>query len=179
MEAILIIDMQEDFCDYGPFNNLGVLEIDAKIGSFLKNLKNIEKYKIIGSVDYHPYNHISFNFFPIHCVKGTLGQKLLPSASEIKFDLMIKKGTYKWIDNLSPFFNGKRKTALDKFLQRNNIKKVYLAGCIGEICIKQTYLDLEKFGYIPLIIDELTYFRLKNEKTKFNLIKAAEFLKNQ
>lgn len=178
MKAIIFIDMQEDFSDYGPFTNIGVLEIDQKIPGFFKKIsKDTNKWKVIFSMDYHPRNHISFKLFPMHCIKGTLGVRFLPNADSVKKDLIVKKGTHKWIDNLSAVYNGKRKTKLEKFLKQNEITKVYLAGVIGDICVKQTYLDLVKLDYNPLIIDELTYFREEDSKEGLNIIKMEEALK--
>jgi len=177
MKAIIFIDMQEDFCDYGPFTNIGVLKIDQKIPEFFDQIKkNAHNWKIIFSMDYHPMNHISFKFFPVHCIKGTLGSKFLPNSNLVKKDLIIKKGTYKWIDNLSAVYNGKRKTKLEKFLKQNKIEEVYLAGVIGDICVKQTYLDLLKLNYKPLIIDELTYFRETSSKNGLSIISIKEVL---
>lgn len=176
MKALIFIDMQEDFCDYGPFTNIGVLEIDAKIPNFIKKLNHDNSWKIIFSIDYHPFNHESFKIFPRHCIKGTLGAEFLPNSMLVHKNLIIKKGTKRSIDNLSAFYNGNKKSPLDKFLKKNKIEEILLAGVIGDICVRQTYLDLLKEGYKVTIIDELTYFRVPESRKGLNILKIEEVL---
>ncbi len=155
MKAIILVDMQNDFSDIGSLPIEGTINLAKKINEFISKLDNKE-YKIIASQDWHHFKHFSFVQYPVHCVYFSKGSKLISPLDEFKFDLIVKKGTYRKIENFSPFYNGKRKTKLNSFLNKNNIKEVYVIGVAKDICVKETIMDLIKFNFTPILIDDLS-----------------------
>ncbi len=156
MKAIIVVDMQKDFCDYGPINVKGCLELANKINLFL-NKVNRQDWYFVFSRDWHPHNHMSFKYFNKHCVKKTIGSEYIDVLKEISKDLQIKKGTQKNIDSFSVFYKNKRKhSQLAKWLQKHDVKEVYICGVLKEVCVLQTANDGINLGFNTYVIDDLT-----------------------
>lgn len=144
--ALLIIDYQYDFV-----NNKGFLKIKnaIKLKPYLENLITIFKSKnakVIASKDLHPINHKSFNIWPIHCIKNTIGSSLM--IQEEKVDFIVKKGIDPEIESYSAFFDEKGKSNnLNEYLKKHNITHLYVVGLAISYCIKATIVDAMKLGY--------------------------------
>ncbi|MGL4616841.1 MAG: isochorismatase family protein [Mycoplasmoidaceae bacterium] len=154
MKAILIIDMQNDFSDFGTLPVKGSIELAKKIFEFTKSL-NKNEFKVITSLDYHPINHVSFNTFPVHCVAKTKGVELIEPLNILGYDLVIKKGTKKRFENFSCFYNGKKESKLRKYLNKNNISDIYVCGIALDICVDATIRDLIKNNYNTFLLEDL------------------------
>lgn len=172
MNALLIIDVQNDFCSNGA---LEVREGDMVIPIINKLIDTFEKNGdlIIATQDFHPKEHKSFSinsggkigtigelnglsqiWWPEHCVIGTHGSEFHKDLKKIKH--IVKKGTDIEIDSYSGFFdNGKLKaTELDKLLKSNNIKTLFIAGLATDYCVKYTVLDALSLKYEVYVIKD-------------------------
>lgn len=156
--ALIVVDMQNDFYKNGPLgskNQECVVNYAIEIINFFRKNNNL----IIFSKDYHPVDHISFKKWPKHCIKNTKGAELIDGIKTNKDDLIICKGTFKNIENFSPFYNGKKETILKEYLINNNIKNLYIIGFYGDFCVKNTAIDGLKFGFsITLISNGIKNF---------------------
>ena len=165
MKALLIVDVQNDFC-YG-----GTLEVKGANKIFPTINKLIDKFEenndlIVATLDSHPPNHGSFAsnshgnigklgelngipqiWWPDHCIKGTYGFKL---HKDLKPPIKHKiyKGENSKYDSYSGFFDAHREaTQLDSLLKKYNIDELYVVGLATDYCIKFTVLDALKLGY--------------------------------
>ncbi len=156
MRAIIIVDMQKDFSDFGSIVIKGANQVAQDIRTFLEKLDHNEWYFVF-SRDFHPYNHMSFKYLPVHCVKQTIGAQYHDELIDIAKDLEIKKGTNKNYDSFSAFYKNKRKhSKLFKKLQKLNIKDVYVCGLMKEICVLHTANDAVSLGFNTYVIEDLT-----------------------
>jgi nicotinamidase/pyrazinamidase len=167
--ALLIVDVQNDFC---PGGALAIQDGDAII-PIINRLQYLFEV-VIATQDWHPANHISFatnhpgrNTFevisangisqvlwPIHCVPGTFGAGFHPNLQTNRFRLILRKGTNPGLDSYSTFRENDRKTLtrLDGYLRSIEIKNVYLCGLATDYCVLYSALDAISFGFDTKVI---------------------------
>ncbi len=156
MKAIIIVDMQKDFSDFGTIVLKGANELANKISIFLNKINRKDWYFVF-SRDWHPYNHMSFKYFAKHCIKKTMGSEYHDQLKEIDKDYEVKKGTSKNYDSFSAFYINKRnKSKLQKWLLKHNVKEIYVCGVVKEICVLQTANDSVELGFDTYVIQDLT-----------------------
>jgi len=171
MKALLIIDLQYDFC---PGGALAIEEGDKLVPLANELMKQFEI--IVASQDWHPANHKSFAanhpwrkpgqvidlnglqqvLWPIHCVQGTMGSDLLDELDRNNLTIVFRKGTDPEIDSYSAFFdNGHRKsTGLNGYLKEIGIEELFVMGLATDYCVKFTVLDALELGFkVNLIKD--------------------------
>jgi nicotinamidase/pyrazinamidase len=169
MNALLIIDIQNDFC---PGGALAVPEGD-RIIPVVNDL--LGKFDLaVATQDWHPADHGSFAanhpgktpgdiiklaglsqfLWPVHCVQGTPGAELHPSLNVSAIERVFRKGDDPQIDSYSGFFdNGRRKgTGLAEYLQSRGVDSIYLCGLATDFCVKFTALDAVQLGFKTYLI---------------------------
>lgn len=171
MEALIIIDVQNDFCPGGKLAVPKGDEIIPIINSLLPRFSHV-----VQTQDWHPRDHLSFAsnhpgkseyesvqlsygdqvLWPDHCVQGTNGADFHPELITDHTQLIIRKGFRKEIDSYSAFFENdqKTKTGLDGFLKNLEIKKLFLCGLATDFCVKWTALDAIKLEYEVHLIED-------------------------
>lgn len=151
-EALIIIDYQNDFIN--PKNGTLYIKNSEKTLNYI--LKKIDDFKaknylIIATKDWHPKNHVSFNKWPLHCIKNTKGAKLY-QIDENKIDKIIKKGIDPNFDSYSAFFDDNNKSnGLDEYLKLNKVNKITILGVALDICVNATFNDAIKLNYNTII----------------------------
>lgn len=171
MKALILIDIQYDFC---PGGALEVKNGDEVIP--VANKLSPQFDLIIATQDWHPADHGSFAanhpwrypgqvidlngleqiLWPIHCVQNSFGAEFVKELDTSNFTAVFRKGTDKEIDSYSGFFdNGHRKaTGLHEFLQEKGVDELYVMGLALDYCVKFTVLDALELGYkVQLIVD--------------------------
>ncbi len=165
--ALLVIDMQNDFCEGG---SLAVPNANEVI-PYINQLIDSKKFdKIVFSQDWHPKGHISFasthenkkpfenitledgtqqTLWPDHCVPSTFGVEFHKDMNTSKTDHVVKKGKNPMVDSYSAFEdnNHKEKTDLDDYLKKENVKEVTVVGLALDYCVRFTCEDAIKNGY--------------------------------
>ena len=171
MRALLLIDLQYDFC---PGGALAVARGDETIPVANRLLSKFST--IVATQDWHPANHGSFAvnhpgtkpydmgelaglpqvMWPAHCVQGTRGAELHTDLDRNLITEVFRKGTDPAIDSYSGFFdNGHRKsTGLGDWLKQRDIKKVYILGLASDYCVKFTALDARELGFDVAVITD-------------------------
>jgi nicotinamidase/pyrazinamidase len=94
--------------------------------------------------------------WPVHCVMGSAGAELLPGLDKGRIQKTIQKGTDPEIDSYSVFFdNGHRKaTELQRILQQQGIRDIFLLGLATDYCVKFSVLDSVRLGFkTHLVLD--------------------------
>lgn len=170
-QALLIVDMQNDFMDDGPLAVPGALALVPLINQLLPYFG-----AIIASKDWHPCDHQSFaannpprkvgdiidlngiahTLWSIHCVQGSYGAQIVDGLDGDKFDHTVFKGNDPSIDSYSAFFdNGhQRSTGLDEELKRRGIKELFICGVATDYCVKWSALDACALGYKVFVIED-------------------------
>lgn len=172
--ALLLIDLQNDFC---PGGALAVGEGDRVIAVANEaiNACLAQKIPVIASQDWHPAEHRSFAinsnaepgtvgelegltqvWWPVHCVQDKPGAALHPLLNQAAITAIFRKGQDPDIDSYSAFFdNGRRaKTPLDDWLQQHGIKSLFILGLATDYCVKYTVLDALALGYQTTVISD-------------------------
>jgi len=171
MEALLLVDLQNDFL---PGGALGVPEGDQVIPV----ANRVQEYFdiVIATADWHPPGHGSFAsshpgckagdvielsgmpqvLWPDHCVQHTEGAEFSPHLNTGKIDKVIYKGMDPEIDSYSGFFdNGRQKaTGLETYLRDQKVDTVYVMGLATDYCVKYTALDAVSLGYRTWLIED-------------------------
>lgn len=171
MRALLLVDLQYDFC---PGGALAVAQGDATI----RVANRVMPYfsTVVATRDYHPADHQSFAaqhpgrkpgdlidlaglpqvLWPAHCVQGTRGSELHADLVRMRINEVFPKGTDRTIDSYSGFFdNGHRKaTGLNDWLRARDITQLYLMGLATDYCVKATALDARELGYDTWLIED-------------------------
>jgi nicotinamidase/pyrazinamidase len=171
MNALIIVDVQNDFC---PGGALAVREGDQVVPVINRLQPRFDL--IVATQDWHPANHGSFaanhpgrqpgevielaglpqTLWPVHCVQGTRGAELHPGLDRSRISEIIRKGTEPTIDSYSGFFdNGRRAaTGLEQFLRDRLVDKVYVCGLATDYCVKATALDALSLGFKTHVIED-------------------------
>ena len=171
MKALLIVDIQNDFCPGGALAVPGGDKIVPVIN------KLIDKFDaIIQTQDWHPEGHSSFAsshegknpydtiemeygtqvLWPDHCVQGSEGADFHPNLNIKKSQVIIRKGFRKEIDSYSTFFENDQKTTtgLTGYLNQRDITDLYTVGLATDFCVKWSILDGIDEGFTMHIVED-------------------------
>jgi nicotinamidase/pyrazinamidase len=171
MNALIIVDMQNDFVQGGTLPVSGSEELAPIINGYQAMFD-----LVVATQDWHPANHGSFaaNYrgrkpgevidldglpqvlWPVHCVQNTPGADFVRGLNQDKWAAIFQKGIDPEVDSYSGFFdNGRRRsTGLGDFLRKQNVTAVYLAGLATDYCVKFTALDARALGFSAVLLDD-------------------------
>ncbi len=148
-DALFIVDLQNDFCPGGALPVKDGDKIVEIINKIMKKFKNI-----YASKDWHPKNTEHFRKWPVHCVENTKGAELHKDLKVDSIKEIFLKGTSNKDDGYSAFEATNK--SLNEFLNKNNIKRLFICGLALDYCVKATALDSIKHGYETFIILDAT-----------------------
>ena len=170
--ALLVIDVQNDFCPAGALEVAGGNDIIPYIN------KEMVKYDcIVLTQDWHPKGHSSFAsnhegknplewikmpygdqvLWPDHCVQGSKGAEFHPDLNIEQANAIIRKGSNPFIDSYSAFFENDRKTStgLDGYLKSLEIEKISLVGLATDFCVNYSAQDAANLGYKVSVLEKM------------------------
>jgi nicotinamidase/pyrazinamidase len=149
MNALIIVDMQQDFMEGGA---LGVLGARYLVPKLVRKVKNFDL--VIGTRDWHPGDHKSFAQFagkwPTHCIKGTSGSMIVPGIDRL-LDVVVSKGTDPDTDGYSATENPVFIPMLKHHFRHFDYIKV--AGVALDYCVSATAIDIARAGFINVCVD--------------------------
>jgi nicotinamidase/pyrazinamidase len=146
VDALLIIDFQNDFTPGGALAVVGGDEIAAPLDRLLDRFD-----LVIATRDWHPPDHSSFaNVWPVHCVQGTPGAELHRSLDRAKVDVVVDKGQ----DAASEGYSAFQDTELADLLRSRGVDRVYVAGLATDYCVKQTVLDALREHFDVVVVED-------------------------
>ncbi|MEO1795432.1 MAG: bifunctional nicotinamidase/pyrazinamidase [Pseudomonadota bacterium] len=162
--ALLVIDVQNDFC---PGGALAVPEGDAIVPGINKLMSGFST--VILTQDWHPAGHSSFAsshagkapyevvempygpqvLWPDHCVQGSAGARFHDGLNVDRADMVIRKGYNPAIDSYSALFENDHKTptGLKGYLQERGVTALTLAGLATDFCVNFSAVDAAKAGF--------------------------------
>ena len=170
--ALIIIDMQNDFCPGGALAVKDGENIIEPINSAQEDFDTI-----ILTQDWHPKEHSSFAsnhkaevysnmemdygsqiLWPNHCIQGSEGANFHRNLNTNKCDLILRKGCNPKIDSYSAFFENDKNTTtgLDGYLIRKEIKQLFLCGLAFDYCVFYSALDAINLGFDVFVFQDLT-----------------------
>lgn len=157
-KALLIVDLQNDFC---PGGALAVPKGD-------KIVKNINRYvkifsgnnlPVFASRDWHPGKTRHFKKFggqwPAHCVQDTKGARFHPALKLPKEAVIVSKGTGPGKDSYSVFDGcDGNNVPFENLLKIFGVKELYIAGLATDYCVKFSATDALKRGFKVAILTD-------------------------
>jgi nicotinamidase/pyrazinamidase len=157
MKALLVVDVQNDFC---PGGALGTPEGDKVVPVINKIMDKFDL--VLASRDWHPEDSVHFNQWPPHCVRNTKGAEYHPDLNTNKFSQELFKGTGNKDDGYSAFET--TNINLVDFLKEKKVDELYISGLTTEYCVKQTTLDALKHQFNTyLVVDGIEGVRANPE----------------
>lgn len=169
-EALLLIDIQNDFC---PGGALAVPDGSAVVPLANRLAQRFDH--VVLTQDWHPPGHSSFasqhagcapfdslalpygeqTLWPDHCVQGTTGAAFHPDLDTTKAELVIRKGFRTAIDSYSAFFENDRTTptGLAGYLRERGIERLTLAGLAYDFCVLYSALDGRRLGFQVSLVE--------------------------
>jgi len=154
-EALIIVDVQRDFC---PGGALPVLEGDQVVPVLNEYIKLFKKAnaRIFATRDWHPPNHISFKMYggpwPPHCIQQSEGAKFHPSLKLPDDTSIISKA----MDPAKESYSGFDGTTLAEELKKEGVARVFVGGLATDYCVKQTVLDAIALGFETVLLLDAT-----------------------
>ncbi|CAM3566984.1 nicotinamidase [Smaragdicoccus niigatensis] len=155
--ALLIVDVQNDFCEGGSLAVVGGDATAARISNEL--LTHAEQYDCIAATrDYHiaPGSHWAEapdyrHSWPPHCQAGTHGAEFHPALNLLKIQAVFSKGAY------SAAYSGfegtdSTDTSLEQWLRDRNVTAVDIVGVATDYCVRATALDAQVAGFATRVL---------------------------
>lgn len=169
-EALIVIDVQNDFC---PGGALAVADGDAIIPAINQLMDDFNT--LVLTQDWHPAGHMSFAsnhpgaapfsltqmsygpqvLWPTHCVQGSKGAAFHSSLRTDPAQLTIRKGFRPAIDSYSAFFENDKTTAtgLQGYLRDRGVTSVTLVGLATDFCVAYSAIDAAKLGFSATVLN--------------------------
>jgi nicotinamidase/pyrazinamidase len=169
-EALIVIDVQNDFCPGGALAVAGGDKIITQINSLMDEFETV-----VLTQDWHPADHTSFAsnhpdaapfslidmpygpqvLWPVHCVQGTSGAAFQSALRTDPAQMIIRKGFRPQIDSYSAFFENDRTTptGLEGYLRERGISSVTLVGLATDYCVAYSALDAARLGFSATIVE--------------------------
>jgi nicotinamidase/pyrazinamidase len=151
MDALIIVDVQNDFC---PGGALAVPEGDEVVDPINRMAADAEL--VIATRDWHPRDHSSFAAeggpWPEHCVEDTPGAQLHPDLDRDHIDVVVDKGR----DRATEGYSGFEGTDLASVLRERGVDRVHVVGLALDYCVKNTALDAARQGFDVIVHRDAT-----------------------
>jgi nicotinamidase/pyrazinamidase len=147
VKALLIVDVQNDFCPGGALAVPGGDKVVPVINGLM------DKFPLVlASKDWHPKDTVHFKKWPPHCVQNTPGSDFHPALQASKIKKIFLKGTKNKDDGYSAF--EATSDDLAGFLRKNEVTDLYIAGLATDYCVKATALDADKNGFETFVVED-------------------------
>lgn len=167
--ALLVIDVQNDFCPGGALAVAGGDEVVPVINRIMSKFS-----LVVATRDWHPEGHVSFAsrhpgkhpletvnvggvdqiLWPDHCIKGSPGAEFHPNLDIRYVNLILHKGVRPDLDSYSAFFENDHETStgLAAYLQGLGFDTVCVCGLAEDVCVRYTAVDARRLGLQTYVI---------------------------
>ncbi len=156
--ALLIIDVQNDFCPGGalpvPEGDRIVRPLNRYVEEFVRRGR-----PVLLSRDWHPPGSRHFRPFggawPVHCLRGTWGAEFHPDLDVRGGMIVVSKGTTTQEEGYSAF-GGRTDDGrtLDEVLKGCGVRRIFVGGLATDYCVRATCLDGLKSGYETVVLGD-------------------------
>lgn len=159
-KALVVVDVQRDFCEGGSLAVAGGLAVAAAVKDLMAGAHPYAA--VVATRDHHvdPGAHFSthpdyVDSWPVHCVVGTGGAELSDPLDAADFDAVFDKGEH------AAAYSGFEGHAADgsglaAWLRAHDIESVDVCGIATDYCVRATALDAAREGFSPTVLTDLT-----------------------
>lgn len=161
--ALVVVDVQNDFCEGGSLAVKGGAGIATAIAAYLS--MNHTYDVVVATRDHHvdPGSHFAqdpdfVDSWPPHCVVGTNGADFHPNLMNLHFDAIFDKGeftaAYSGFEGFDRSLD--ESIGMGDWLTSEGIESVDICGIATDYCVKATALDAAKLGFDTTVLLKLT-----------------------
>ncbi|MBY6120695.1 bifunctional nicotinamidase/pyrazinamidase [Mameliella alba] len=172
MHALIVIDVQNDFCPGGALAVERGDEIVQPINALMAEFD-----AVVLTQDWHPAGHSSFAsthegkapfdmvempygpqvLWPDHCIQGSPGANFHTELEVDRAELIIRKGFRAAIDSYSAFFENDHTTptGLEGYLRTRGIDRLTIVGLATDFCVNFSAVDAAKLGFAVTVRQDL------------------------
>jgi nicotinamidase/pyrazinamidase len=169
--ALIVVDLQNDFCAGGALGVPGGEEIVGVVNALSSRFE-----RVVLTQDWHPKGHVSFAsswpgrraydsleadgiaqvLWPDHCVQGSHGADFRSGLETDRASLILRKGFRARLDSYSCFFENDRTTStgLDGWLRSAGISELYFSGLATDYCVLYSVLDALRLGFSACVVED-------------------------
>ena len=170
-DALLVVDVQNDFC---PGGALAVPDGDAVVPVINRITPAFPV--VVATQDWHPRGHISFAsrhegknpfevieiqgteqvLWPDHCVEGTPGADFHPRLDTTAVRFVLRKGANREVDSYSAFVENDRRTTtgLAGLLRELGVERIFVSGLATDVCVRATAMDGRGAGFQVALLED-------------------------
>ncbi|HEY7509557.1 MAG TPA: bifunctional nicotinamidase/pyrazinamidase [Vicinamibacteria bacterium] len=170
-DALLVVDVQNDFCPGGALAVAGGDQVVPVINRLAPRFRNV-----LLTQDWHPPGHVSFAsshpgrrpyetitlpygpqvLWPDHCVPGTPGAEFHPALDTRAAALIVRKGHDPAIDSYSALFENDHhtRTGLAGYLRERGLRRLFLTGLATDFCVLYSALDARREGFEAHVVED-------------------------
>jgi nicotinamidase/pyrazinamidase len=170
-DVLLVVDVQNDFCDGGALPVKGGQDVVPVIHRIAAGFRHA-----ILTQDWHPRDHHSFAsnhhgrapfesmetdyghqvLWPDHCVQGSVGAGFHPHLQLDNAELILRKGFRSNIDSYSAFHENDRRTStgLAGYLRERGLKRIFLSGLAYDYCVRHSAIDGKREGFEAYVVED-------------------------
>jgi len=161
VDALLIVDLQRDFCSGGALAVAGGDEVVEPLNRLMPLFD-----LVVATRDWHPPDHGSFvgvqvdpelwrgadppAIWPVHCVAGTPGAELHQDLDLAGVDVVVDKGQ----DPFSQGYSAFDESGLAEALRARGVEHVYIGGLTTDYCVRTSTLDALAEGFDVTVIED-------------------------
>jgi nicotinamidase/pyrazinamidase len=170
-DVLLVVDVQNDFCDGGALPVHGGEEVVPVVHRIARAF-----HHVILTQDWHPPDHHSFAshhpgrqpfdtvetshgpqvLWPDHCVEGSDGAAFHPHLQPDNTELILRKGFRPDIDSYSAFLENdhRTRTGLAAYLRERELNRIFLSGLAYDYCVRYSAIDGRAAGFEAYVIED-------------------------
>jgi nicotinamidase/pyrazinamidase len=170
-DVLLVVDVQNDFCDGGALAVPGGQDVVPVI----HRIAGCFRHAIL-TQDWHPPDHHSFAshhpgrqpfdtietshgaqmLWPDHCVQGSLGAAFHPHLQLDNTELILRKGFRPDIDSYSAFLENdhRTRTGLTAYLHERELTRIFITGLAYDVCVRYSAIHAKAEGFETYVIED-------------------------
>ena len=155
-EALLIVDVQNDFCVGGSLAVPASQQIIDCLNEYTRRFAD-RGAPVVASRDWHPpvTRHFADHggVWPVHCVQGTPGAEFHPDLRLPPQTVIASKGSDPEEDSYSAFEaklpDGR---LLGEYLRDEGVRRIYVGGLATDYCVRSSVLDALRAGFQATVL---------------------------
>ncbi|MBC9734064.1 isochorismatase family protein [Nocardioides marmotae] len=158
--ALLVVDIQNDFCEGGSLPVVGGAQVARDVTTLLRARRG-DWAHVVATKDHHrdPGDHWSsdpdfVDSWPVHCEVGTTGEEFHPELDASGFEAVFRKG-----EHAAAYsgFEGRAEdgSGLADWLRERGVSEVDVCGIATDHCVRATALDAAAAGFATRVLLDL------------------------
>ncbi len=162
MRALVIVDVQNDFCEGGSLAVTGGASVAGAISAYLASPEGACYDYVVATQDHHidPGGHFSAHpdfavSWPAHCVAGTRGAEFHPDLDTGRISAIFRKGEYEAAYSGFEGINPAGESLLT-WLSQRHVTDVDVVGVTTDYCVRATAADAAAAGFTTTALLSLT-----------------------